>query len=61
MTRVVREAIPEKNLFLFGFFQKGGGVPDSNTLRNFSAYTCKFLRRGGGLPDSKDYEEHFLL
>ena len=57
---LLREAIPKKICFCLVFFRRGG-VPDSKTLRNFSAYICKFLRRGGGLPDSKDEEEHFCF
>ena len=58
---LLREAIREKNQFLFGFFQKGGGsCPKPNFSRNFYVWTF-FRKRGGGLPISKVFEELFCL
>ena len=62
----IREDIQRKNLFLFGYFEKGGweSCPNLNILRNFLVL-FKFGhfsgRRGWGLPNSKLVEEFFCL
>ena len=60
----VREAILRKNLFLFGFFQKGeGGMSETKLFEElFVLFICwRFSGRGGGLPNSKLFKELFCL
>ena len=50
----------KKNLFLFGFFQKGGGVMSEPKL--FKELLClDIFQEEGGLPISKVVEELFCL
>ena len=58
---VLREAIQKKNLFLFGFFQKGGGGHVRNQTFRGTFMFGHFSGRGGGLPNSKVFEELFFL
>ena len=64
--RLGKGSHPIKNLFLFAFFQKGGGsCPKPNFLRNFLVlfmfghFSGRGVAHRGRLPDSKTFQLAF--